>query len=388
MSNRWKIAALAAGIAGILVASAARADDDPFMIRLRAVYLDFAQKSDAFTVGTAGSPVNVPADAITLNKKWIPDLDLEYFFAPNWSSELVLTYPQSQTVSVTGLGAIGTFKHLPPTLTVKYNFLPDSVFRPYVGVGVNLTLFSSVNLTLPAAVSPTGANLPLDLSSSSFGIAGQVGADFKLADHWFLNVDAKYVQLAADVKAGGATVTKVHADPWLLGVGIGYRFGGHPAPAPMPMSKPAPAPAPTPPAPPPPAPKALPPAPPAPPPPPAKPAEELVLKGVNFETASAKLRPESATVLDGVAATIRKCNCNKVDIRGYTDSVGKPDFNQKLSERRAVAVKDYLEAHGVSKGILTAQGFGEENPVASNATKDGRAQNRRVTVQFSAPVNR
>ena len=386
MINNWKIAALAAALTAILASPAARADDDPFMIRLRAVYLDFAQKSDAFTIGTAGSPINVPSDAITVNKKWIPDLDFEYFFTPNWSSELMLTYPQSQTVSVKGLGDIGTFKHLPPTLTAKYNFLPDSVFRPYVGVGVNVTLISNVNLTLPAAVSPTGANLPLDLSSSSFGLVGQVGADFKIADHWFANVDAKYVQLSSDVKAGGARVTKAHLDPWLLGVGIGYRFGGHAAPAPVPARAPEPAPSP----PPPPAPKALPAPPPPPPPPaaPAKPAEELVLKGVNFETASAKLRPESAKILDGVATTISKCHCDKVDIRGYTDSVGKPDYNQKLSERRATAVKDYLEAHGVPKGVLTAQGFGEEHPIASNATKEGRAQNRRVTVQFSAPVSR
>jgi OOP family OmpA-OmpF porin len=112
----------------------------------------------------------------------------------------------------------------------------------------------------------------------------------------------------------------------------------------------------------------------------------MVLKGVNFETASAKLRPESTSILDGVASTIQQCHCSKVDIRGYTDSVGKPDYNQKLSERRANAVKDYLESHGVPPGIVTAQGFGEENPIASNKTADGRAENRRVTVQFSAPV--
>ncbi|MGB6355352.1 MAG: OmpA family protein, partial [Steroidobacteraceae bacterium] len=131
-----------------------------------------------------------------------------------------------------------------------------------------------------------------------------------------------------------------------------------------------------------------PPPPPAavPPPPPPPPAKELVLKGVNFETASAKLRPESTAVLDGVAATIAQCHCSEVDIRGYTDSVGKPEFNQKLSERRANAVKDYLESHGVAAGILTAKGFGEENPIADNKTAKGRAENRRVTVQFSAPV--
>jgi OOP family OmpA-OmpF porin len=111
-----------------------------------------------------------------------------------------------------------------------------------------------------------------------------------------------------------------------------------------------------------------------------------VLKGVNFETASAKLKSESTAILDGVAATIARCHCSRVEIRGYTDSVGKPDYNQKLSERRATAVKDYLESHGVAAGILTAQGFGEENPIATNKTAEGRAENRRVTVQFEAPV--
>ena len=112
----------------------------------------------------------------------------------------------------------------------------------------------------------------------------------------------------------------------------------------------------------------------------------MVLKGVNFETNSAKLRPESTSVLDGVAATIQQCHCSKVDIRGYTDSVGKPEYNQKLSERRANSVKDYLESHGVPQGLLTAEGFGEENPIASNKTAEGRAENRRVTVQFTAPA--
>jgi outer membrane protein OmpA-like peptidoglycan-associated protein len=122
------------------------------------------------------------------------------------------------------------------------------------------------------------------------------------------------------------------------------------------------------------------------PPPPPPPAKELVLKGVNFETASAKLLPESTAVLDGVASTIAQCHCSKVDIRGYTDSVGKAEYNQKLSERRAIAVKDYLESHGVQPGILTAQGFGEDHPIADNKTAKGRAENRRVTVEFETTV--
>jgi outer membrane protein OmpA-like peptidoglycan-associated protein len=90
--------------------------------------------------------------------------------------------------------------------------------------------------------------------------------------------------------------------------------------------------------------------------------------------------------LDGVVTRIERLHNVHVDIRGYTDSVGKPEYNQKLSERRANAVKDYLEAHGVASGVVSAQGFGEENPLASNATKEGRAENRRVTVRFTAPA--
>jgi OmpA-OmpF porin, OOP family len=111
-----------------------------------------------------------------------------------------------------------------------------------------------------------------------------------------------------------------------------------------------------------------------------------VLQGVTFETNSAKLRPESGSILDGVVTRIERLHNVHVDIRGYTDSTGTPEYNQKLSERRANAVKDYLEAHGVASGVVSAQGFGEENPLASNATKEGRAENRRVTIRFTAPA--
>ncbi len=231
MKMTTKLAVGAVLAAAALTAIPAQADEGPFEIRLRAVYLDFAQKSDGFNLPITGGTTPIPSDAITLNKKWIPDIDFEYFFTPNWSAELVLTYPQSQdvTVRVPALNAsvpVGSFKHLPPVLTAKYNFMPQSDFRPYVGIGVNLTLFSSVDLAVPAVAGVEAAPIPLDLKSSSVGIAGQAGFDYKVADHWFVNADVKYVQLSTDVKvkATGATITKVTADPWLFGVGVGYRF--------------------------------------------------------------------------------------------------------------------------------------------------------------------
>ena len=209
-------AAVMMGVVGMLGAAQAHADEGPWEIRLRALYLSPANKSDAIPA------IAVPADAIHINSRWLPDLNFEYFFTPNWSSELVLTYPQSQTVTVekSALGGptdIGTFKHLPPVLTAKYNFAPDATIRPYVGLGVNLTLISKVDLAVPTVGK-------LDLSSSSVGPAAQAGLDVKLADHWFANADVKYVKLHSDVKLNGTKISEVRIDPWLVGVGVGYRF--------------------------------------------------------------------------------------------------------------------------------------------------------------------
>jgi OOP family OmpA-OmpF porin len=111
--------------------------------------------------------------------------------------------------------------------------------------------------------------------------------------------------------------------------------------------------------------------------------EEIVLKGVTFDTDKATLKPASIAVLDGVVELLRKRPEAKVEIRGHTDSVGKDAYNQKLSERRAQAVVDYLVSKGIPAANLSAKGFGESRPVASNDTPEGREQNRRVTLQFT-----
>jgi outer membrane protein len=116
--------------------------------------------------------------------------------------------------------SIGTFRHLPPVLTVKYDFLPNQDLQPYVGVGVNLTLISDVNLAVPGVGH-------LTLNSSSVGPALQAGLDYKIAEHWYLNGDLKWFKLGSEVDlTGTGKVSTVHIDPFLIGIGIGYRFGG------------------------------------------------------------------------------------------------------------------------------------------------------------------
>jgi OOP family OmpA-OmpF porin len=93
-------------------------------------------------------------------------------------------------------------------------------------------------------------------------------------------------------------------------------------------------------------------------------------------------------VLDEVVAVLRLRPNATTEIHGYTDSRGPDAYNLKLSEQRAAAVVQYLTGHGIAGPHLSARGFGKANPIASNDTSEGRAKNRRVTVEFSKPVPR
>lgn len=203
MKKQAVVLALAA--LGIL-STQAMAQQSPWQIRARAVNINPADKSDP--VGGVG-----PADQITVSNKTIPEVDITYFLSPNLAAELILTYPQKHDVALSGTD-IGTFKHLPPTLTLQYHFTPAAKVSPYVGAGVNYTRISSVKLLGGAG----------DLENHSFGLALQAGVDFKIDKNWSINLDVKKVQIRSDVMVGGAQVSKVKVDPVLVGLGVGYRF--------------------------------------------------------------------------------------------------------------------------------------------------------------------
>ncbi len=185
---------------------AAAADEGPWMVRGRVLHMSVDN-------GNENSVPGLPQ--VTAEDKTFPEVDFSYFFTKNIAAELILTYPQAHTISLGGT-PIGSAKHLPPTLTVQYHFLPDGDLQPYVGAGVNYTRFMDVNLA--------GGSVTLD--NDSFGLAAQAGVDYRVAPNWYLNLDAKYVQIETNVKsaASGATLTKLKIDPMLLSVGIGYRF--------------------------------------------------------------------------------------------------------------------------------------------------------------------
>ena len=182
----------------------AMAQESPWLVRARVVQIDTANKSAP--VGGVGA-----SDRIHVSDKTIPEVDISYFFTPNIAAELILTSPQKHDVKLDGVKA-GTFKHLPPTLSLQYHFMPEKQFSPYVGAGVNYTNISDVKLG------------GLRLEHDSWGYSLQAGVDYKLDKNWSLNFDVKKVQIQSDVLSAGTKVSKVKVDPYLFGVGVGYRF--------------------------------------------------------------------------------------------------------------------------------------------------------------------
>jgi len=121
-------------------------------------------------------------------------------------------------------------------------------------------------------------------------------------------------------------------------------------------------------------------APPPPPPPPPAPVtkRKIILRGVNFDFDKSNIRPDARPILDEAIRVLKAEPDIRVSIQGHTDSIGTDAYNLRLSQRRAESVREYLIRGGIAASRLEAVGKGESQPVASNDTADGRAQNRRA----------
>ncbi len=205
MRSLLRIALLAAAALPTLASAQAAPDTGDWLVRLRATYLQSANK-DSTGLG------------LSINDKTLPEFDITRFFTPNLAAELILTYPQKQTLSSNGT-PIGSLKHLPPVLTLQYHVTGLPGFRPYFGAGVNYTRFSSVQFS-----SAVNTALQPSIKKNSFGAALQAGVDVPVADGWLVNADIKKVQIKTDVDSFGAKAGTFKVDPWLFSVGVGKRF--------------------------------------------------------------------------------------------------------------------------------------------------------------------
>lgn len=140
--------------------------------------------------------------------------NVSYFFTQNWAVELLAAWPFTHDFKIEGTGLHGEVDHLPPTLSMQYHFPVTPTIKPYVGLGVNWTLFSNEDISAP---------LDVDIDDS-VGLAGQIGVDFDIAKSWLLNVEVRYIDIAGDLDVAGIDVGKVEVDPWVFGVNVGYRL--------------------------------------------------------------------------------------------------------------------------------------------------------------------
>ena len=213
---------LAAAGAAVFASVPAQAKQGDILVRLRGIVVAPNEKSGSVLPA-------FPGEKVSIDNAVAPEIDVTWMASDHIGFELIAATTKHSASGRTGTtGSIGKLAStwvLPPTLTAQYHFLPDAPVRPYVGAGVNYTLFYSEDASgaLESAVGQTKVHM-----SDSFGWAAQAGVDIDLNDRLFLNIDVKYIDIdtTARLSTTAAGVQKVHIDldPLVFGIGVGMRF--------------------------------------------------------------------------------------------------------------------------------------------------------------------
>lgn len=216
---RQILVALMATAATAAPACAAQGD---VLIRLRGIVV-------APNESSGGIMPTFPTEKVKVSNSIMPEVDFTYMLTPHVGAELIVATTRHKASGRTGttgtIGKLATTWVLPPTLTLQYHFAPEGKIRPYVGAGLNYTIFYSekASTSLETAVGNTKVRM-----KSSFGYALQAGVDVPLTDRTFLNFDVKYIDIDTVARlsttAIGTQRVKVHLDPLVVGVGFGMRF--------------------------------------------------------------------------------------------------------------------------------------------------------------------
>jgi outer membrane protein len=179
--------------------------------RLRALYV--------LPNDSSGSLSTIPHSGVSVHPSWTGEFDFGYMFTKNLGFELILATCRNTLVGKGALSGVkvGTVWLLPPTLTLQWRFFPSKIAQPYIGAGVNYTLFYGADCSIAAT------HLHL---SNSWGPALQAGMDLFVYNDWFLNFDVKYVWIDTNAHLTGAVPGHVHVDidPLLIGFGFGRKW--------------------------------------------------------------------------------------------------------------------------------------------------------------------
>jgi len=174
------------------------------LVRLRAISIQ-PDVTAGGALGTLGVDVN---NAI------VPELDFTYMIRDDIGVELILATSRHQVTS--SIGGLGGVSVLPPTLLLQYHFNHAGRVRPYVGAGLNYTLFYNNGLQ--------AGGQPVSVTNHSFGPALQAGVDVQVAKNLFVNADLKKIWMRTSASADGADLGSLKIDPWVIGIGVGMKF--------------------------------------------------------------------------------------------------------------------------------------------------------------------
>lgn len=203
-------------------AQPAHAEAGDVLVRLRGIMV--APNEDSGSVLPA-----FPGEEVSVDNNVMPEVDVTYMATDHIGFELIAATTKHTASGVSGttgdVGKLASAWVLPPTLTLQYHPVANGPVRPYVGAGVNYTLFYSENASdgLVAAVGTTDVEL-----DDSFGWALQAGVDIDLTERMFLNFDVKYIDIDTTATlrttAAGTQAVDIDLDPLVVGVGVGTRF--------------------------------------------------------------------------------------------------------------------------------------------------------------------
>lgn len=184
-----------------------------------------AQSAGDWTVGVGVHQVNPKSDNgslagntldVSVGSDVKPTITAEYFFSDHLGIEVLASWQFEHDISINGVGKVGSTKHLPPTVSLQYHFGQGNI-RPFIGAGVNFTLFSNEQTSGVLA----GNDLELD---DSWGLAAHAGIDFKVGERGAIRLDARWIDIDTDVKLNGADIGTVEIDPLVYGIAYVYSF--------------------------------------------------------------------------------------------------------------------------------------------------------------------